>query len=137
MTRIGRRIDESTPLVDARLEDGSRVNIIVPPLAIDGPSISIRKFAKKKITLETMVESQNLSNALATVLKIASHTPLAEAMSDNTDFNAGVIAEGTASLEETAAQLWNLVLAVANGRQTRAEALGHREFGIRRIAPTL
>ena len=46
---IGRRIDESSPLCDARLHDGSRVNIIVPPLAIDGPSISIRKFAKKKI----------------------------------------------------------------------------------------
>ncbi len=47
VTRIGRRIDESTPLVDARLPDGSRVNIIIPPLAIDGPSISIRKFSKK------------------------------------------------------------------------------------------
>jgi len=54
VTRIGRRIDETTPLVDARLEDGSRVNIIAPPLAIDGTSISIRKFSKKSITLDTM-----------------------------------------------------------------------------------
>ncbi|MEE8499687.1 MAG: ATPase, T2SS/T4P/T4SS family, partial [Kiloniellales bacterium] len=54
VTRIGRRVDESTPLVDARLEDGSRVNIIIPPLALDGPTISIRKFAKQKITLDIM-----------------------------------------------------------------------------------
>ena len=46
---IGRRVDETSPLVDARLQDGSRVNIIIPPLAIDGPAISIRKFAKKSI----------------------------------------------------------------------------------------
>ena len=56
MTRIGRRIDETPPLVDARLDDGSRVNIIIPPLAIDGPAISIRKFAKKTITLDTMAQ---------------------------------------------------------------------------------
>src|SRR5258708_1912873 len=49
VTRIGRRIDESRPLVDARLPDGSRVNIIIPPLAIDGASVSIRKFSKKSI----------------------------------------------------------------------------------------
>ncbi len=74
---------------------------------------------------------------IAPVSKIASNTLIAERMADNTDFNAGVIADGTASLEEAAGELWQLVLAVANGRQTRAEVLGHREFGIRRIAPTL
>ncbi len=71
VTRIGRRVDETTPLVDARLEDGSRVNIIIPPLAIDGPSISIRKFAKQKITLDKMEEQRNLSPQMATVLRIA------------------------------------------------------------------
>ncbi len=76
VTRIGRRIDESTPLVDARLEDGSRVNIIAPPLAIDGTSISIRKFSKKSITLDTMARNNNVSDALATVLKIASRCRL-------------------------------------------------------------
>jgi pilus assembly protein CpaF len=76
VTRIGRRIDESSPLVDARLPDGSRVNIIIPPLAIDGPSISIRKFAKKKITLDTMMATKNLSAEMATVLKIASRCRL-------------------------------------------------------------
>ena len=76
VTRIGRRIDESSPLCDARLQDGSRVNIIIPPLAIDGPSISIRKFGKKNITLDTMVETKNISQAMCTVLKIASRCRL-------------------------------------------------------------
>ena len=73
---IGRRIDESSPLVDARLEDGSRVNIIIPPLAIDGPSISIRKFAEKKITLDMMAKQNNLSEAMAKVLQIAARSQL-------------------------------------------------------------
>jgi pilus assembly protein CpaF len=76
VTLVGRRIDESTPLVDARLQDGSRVNIIAPPLAIDGASISIRKFAKKGITLDVMTRTQNVSAAMATVLKIASRARL-------------------------------------------------------------
>ena len=76
VSRIGRRVDESSPLVDARLEDGSRVNIIIPPLAIDGPSISIRKFAKKRITLETMEAQQNLSASMAAVLRIAGRCQL-------------------------------------------------------------
>ncbi len=70
VTAIGRRIDESTPLCDARLADGSRVNIIIPPLAIDGPSITIRKFAKKKITLETMLRFGSVSPAMLKLLKI-------------------------------------------------------------------
>ena len=76
VTRVGRRIDESTPLVDARLMDGSRVNIIVPPLAIDGPSISIRKFSKKTITLDTMAQQANISPEMATLLKIAARCRL-------------------------------------------------------------
>jgi pilus assembly protein CpaF len=76
VTQIGRRIDESTPLVDARLADGSRVNIIVPPLAIDGPSISIRKFSKRSLTLDIMARQHNISPAMATVLKVASRSRL-------------------------------------------------------------
>jgi len=76
VTMIGRRIDESTPLVDARLPDGSRVNIIVPPLAIDGPSISIRKFSKKGITLDVMIRQENISAQMAVVLKIAARSRL-------------------------------------------------------------
>jgi pilus assembly protein CpaF len=78
VTRIGRRIDESRPLVDARLPDGSRVNIIIPPLAIDGAAISIRKFSKKTITLDTMAAagSPSISPSMATVLKIAARCKL-------------------------------------------------------------
>jgi pilus assembly protein CpaF len=76
VSQIGRRVDESVPLCDARLMDGSRVNIIIPPLAIDGPSISIRKFSKKGITLDVMARQRNISEALATVLKIAARTKL-------------------------------------------------------------
>ena len=76
VTRIGRRIDETSPLVDARLEDGSRVNIIGSPLAIDGTSISIRKFSQKKITLDIMAEQRNISPEMARVLKIASRCRL-------------------------------------------------------------
>jgi len=76
VTRIGRRIDESRPLVDARLPDGSRVNIIIPPLAIDGASVSIRKFSKKSITLDIMAANNSMSPAMATLLKIAARCRL-------------------------------------------------------------
>jgi pilus assembly protein CpaF len=76
VTEVGRRVDESTPLVDARLKDGSRVNIIIPPLAIDGPTISIRKFSKKEITLDVMARQGNISADAATVLKIAGRSRL-------------------------------------------------------------
>jgi len=76
VAQVGRRIDETTPLVDARLQDGSRVNVIIPPLAIDGPTISIRKFSRKSITLDLMAEQGNISPAMATVLKIAAHCRL-------------------------------------------------------------
>ena len=76
VSSIGRRVDESTPLVDARLADGSRVNIIIPPLAIDGPSISIRKFSKKTIDLDVMARQGNISPAMATILKIAARCKL-------------------------------------------------------------
>ena len=64
VTRVGRRIDEARPLVDARLPDGSRVNIIIPPLALDGASVSIRKFSKKSITLDTMAAGSSISPAM-------------------------------------------------------------------------
>ncbi|MEQ8226552.1 MAG: CpaF family protein [Rhodospirillales bacterium] len=76
VSAIGRRVDETSPLCDARLADGSRVNVIIPPLAIDGPSISIRKFAKQKITMEKMEQQDNLSSAMATVLRIAGRSRL-------------------------------------------------------------
>ncbi|MCI5049848.1 MAG: CpaF family protein [Rickettsiales bacterium] len=67
---VGRRINPARPLVDARLIDGSRVNIIAPPLAVDGTSISIRKFAKRVITLDDMKANDNVSDGLGEFLKI-------------------------------------------------------------------
>ncbi|AJY38054.1 type II/IV secretion system family protein (plasmid) [Burkholderia humptydooensis] len=69
---VGRRVDESSPMVDARLADGSRVNVVLPPIAIRGASISIRKFAKRNITLARMAQQGNISPAMVNVLKIAS-----------------------------------------------------------------
>jgi pilus assembly protein CpaF len=76
VTRAGRRVDESSPLVDARLPDGSRINIIIPPLATRGPLISIRKFTKKDMTLDHMAEQKCLSPAMAMLLKIAARCRL-------------------------------------------------------------
>jgi len=61
VSRIGRRIDESSPMVDARLPDGSRVNAIIPPLAVDGPSITIRKFSKQALTEQDLVAYKTLT----------------------------------------------------------------------------
>ena len=72
-SEVGRRIDDSKPLCDARLADGSRVNIVIPPLALDGTSISIRKFKQHKIRLEHLVGFGALSAEMAKLLSIASH----------------------------------------------------------------
>src|SRR6516164_7915514 len=75
-TGVGRRIDESSPMVDARLADGSRVNIVLPPLVLNGGTISIRKFPRHSLTLDAMVRQQNLSPELAHLLRIAAHARL-------------------------------------------------------------
>ncbi len=69
VSTVGRRIDESTPMVDARLQDGSRVNAIIPPLALDGPSLSIRRFAVNPLELEDLIDSQTLIPEIAELLK--------------------------------------------------------------------
>jgi pilus assembly protein CpaF len=69
---VGRRVDESSPMVDARLKDGSRVNIVFPPLALDGPYVSIRKFGKKPIDLAKLIEFGALTPTVARALEIAS-----------------------------------------------------------------
>jgi pilus assembly protein CpaF len=67
---LGRRIDESSPMVDARLKDGSRVNAIIPPLALKGPTLTIRKFSKRKLTAEDLVSFGALNPAMADFLKV-------------------------------------------------------------------
>ena len=70
VSQVGRRVDESSPICDARLADGSRVNVIAPPLAIDGPALTIRKFKKDKLTLDQLVRFGAISPPGAEVLKI-------------------------------------------------------------------
>ncbi|WEM45620.1 CpaF family protein (plasmid) [Photobacterium sp. DA100] len=69
VSQVGRRVDESSPMVDARLKDGSRVNAIIPPLAIDGPSLSIRKFAVEKLQIEQLLEYGTLNEEMAHFLQ--------------------------------------------------------------------
>ena len=71
VNQVGRRVDQTTPLADARLKDGSRVNVIVPPLSLRGTAISIRKFSDKPITLDMMAGFGSMSTKMATMLKIA------------------------------------------------------------------
>ena len=68
VSRVGRRVDESSPMVDARLADGSRVNAIIPPLAIDGPCLSIRRFGRDPITARQMIENQTLTESMLELL---------------------------------------------------------------------
>lgn len=68
VSAVGRRVDESSPMVDARLKDGSRVNAIVPPLALDGPVLSIRRFAVELLTMEDLIKLGSLSAEMAAVL---------------------------------------------------------------------
>jgi len=68
VSRVGRRVDESSPMVDARLADGSRVNAIIPPLAIDGACLSIRRFGRDPITARNMIENKTLTEAMLELL---------------------------------------------------------------------
>ncbi|MBL1241543.1 MAG: CpaF family protein [OCS116 cluster bacterium] len=70
VSQVGRRVDESSPICDARLMDGSRVNVIAPPLAIDGPTLTIRKFKKDKLTLANLVNFGSISPEGSTILEI-------------------------------------------------------------------
>ena len=68
VSRVGRRVDESSPMVDARLADGSRVNAIIPPLAIDGPCLSIRRFGRDPVTARTMLDNKTLTEPMLELL---------------------------------------------------------------------
>jgi pilus assembly protein CpaF len=81
---IGRRIDESSPMVDARLKDGSRVNIVFPPLALDGPYISIRKFSRQQIDFAKLIGYGSLTQPVARVLEVASRCRLNVVISGGT-----------------------------------------------------
>jgi pilus assembly protein CpaF len=69
VSQVGRRVDESSPMVDARLRDGSRINAIIPPLALDGPALSIRRFGKRRYDIESLVEKGSLTREMVDFLR--------------------------------------------------------------------
>jgi pilus assembly protein CpaF len=69
VSRVGRRVDESSPMVDARLQDGSRVNAIIPPLALDGPTLSIRRFGRDRLTAADLLANNTLTSPMLELLK--------------------------------------------------------------------
>lgn len=71
VSQVGRRIDESSPMVDARLPDGSRVNAVIPPLAVDGPALTIRKFSKDPLSVEDLIEYGTMTREMAVLLEAA------------------------------------------------------------------
>lgn len=81
---VGRRIDEVSPMVDARLPDGSRVNAVIPPLALDGPKLSIRRFGKVHLTLDRLVENSTMTRPIANFLKAAVESRISVLISGGT-----------------------------------------------------
>ena len=69
VSRVGRRVDESSPMVDARLKDGSRVNAIIPPLSVDGPCLSIRRFGRERLTAEDLIHNRSLTPPMLDLLR--------------------------------------------------------------------
>ena len=76
VSAVGRRVDEASPICDARLLDGSRVNVIAPPLAIDGAALTIREFKKDRLTLDSLIEFDSISQAGAEIIKLIGHCRL-------------------------------------------------------------
>ncbi|MEC5158922.1 pilus assembly protein CpaF [Janthinobacterium sp. CG_23.3] len=76
VSRVGRRVDESSPMVDARLPDGSRVNAIIPPLAVDGPILSIRRFSANPLTVANLLDNKSLTPPMVQVLQALGHAKI-------------------------------------------------------------
>jgi len=76
VSRVGRRVDESSPMVDARLPDGSRVNAIIPPLAVDGPILSIRRFSAAPLTVENLLSFKSMTPPMVQVLQALGHSKI-------------------------------------------------------------
>jgi pilus assembly protein CpaF len=100
-TAVGRRVDESSPMVDARLKDGSRVNIVFLPLALDGPYVSIRKFRKKGIDFAKLVEFGALTAQLARLLEIAAQARLNVVISGGTGSGKTTLLNALSRMIET------------------------------------
>ena len=102
VSQVGRRVDESSPICDARLPDGSRVNVIAPPLAIDGPTLTIRKFKKDKLTLPQLVRFGTITQEGATILEVIGRSRCNVLISGGTGSGKTTLLNClTASIEQT------------------------------------
>ena len=102
---VGRRVDESSPMADARLKDGSRVNIVFPPLALDGPYISIRKFSKKRIDFAKLVEYGSMTAPVARILEIAGRCRLNIIISGGTGSGKTTLLNAVSQLIDTSERI--------------------------------
>src|SRR5205823_8181946 len=84
VAEVGRRIDESSPMVDARMQDGSRVNAVIPPLSIDGPVLSIRRFGTEPLRMNTLIENRALTREIAEMLEMCVRARLNDLISGGT-----------------------------------------------------
>ncbi len=102
VSQVGRRVDEASPICDARLPDGSRVNVIAPPLAIDGPTLTIRKFKKDKLTLPQLVRFGTITQEGATILEVIGRSRCNVLISGGTGSGKTTLLNClTASIEQT------------------------------------
>ena len=136
LQRTGRRVDESSPMVDARLPDGSRINVIVPPLALCGPALTIRKFGKRRLRLPDLISAGTLSPAMADFLQLAVQVRRNIVVSGGTGTGkttllnclSGLIptAERVITIEDSAElQLEHANLVALEARPSNAEGAGH------------
>ena len=98
VSQVGRRVDESSPMVDARLIDGSRVNAIIPPLAVDGPLLSIRRFATDKLMPDDLVANKSITPGMMEILKAAVKAHLNILISGGTGSGKTTMLNGLSSL---------------------------------------
>jgi pilus assembly protein CpaF len=102
VNQVGRRVDQTTPLADARLKDGSRVNVIVPPLSLRGTAISIRKFSEKPITIDMLKDFGSMSEKMATALKIAGASRMNIVISGGTGSGKTTMLNALSKIEDAA-----------------------------------
>jgi len=97
VSNVGRRVDESSPMCDARLEDGSRVNVVIPPLALDGPLLSIRRFGRKPIGIEQLLAKRAITSPMLELLKNAVKARLNIVVSGGTGAGKTTLLNGLSS----------------------------------------
>ena len=107
VSRVGRRVDESSPMVDARLPDGSRVNAIIPPLALDGPSLSIRRFGTGPLAANQLVQLKSISAEMMEVLSAAVKARISILISGGTGAGKTTLPEYSVAVHSATTSAWS------------------------------